>query len=96
MVLNATTYGRTGTQELPHPRSQQGYPRPSGNTGSKTNHNHESFVRLAGSQKETISARHYSAADFLTAIQKKTTLAVPCMLLQKCQTGQAHAIPGTP
>jgi len=40
-------------------------------------------IQLAGSQKETTSARHCSAADFLKTTQKETTyLAVPCMFVQ--------------
>ena len=41
-------------------------------------HHHKSCIQLAGSQKETTSARHCSAADFLKTAQKETTLAVPC------------------
>ena len=43
----------------------------------KTKHHHKSCIQLAPNQKNTISARHCSAADVLKTTQMKTTLAVP-------------------
>ena len=44
------------------------------NNGSKTKHHHKSCIQLAGSQKETTSARLCSAAAFLKTPQKETPL----------------------
>ena len=44
-------------------------------------HHHKSCIQLAGSQKETTSAKHCSATDFLKTTQKETALAVPCKMV---------------